>query len=305
MISPPSPTLFAPLSTPAAIAATGDGVTGAAGRVGGGGLVPYKTNGNPTKYTPLTINLSDESCAKRRVSRLKRSVWASGHLHGLSSKKGFRPPVCWFVTLTYAKANAWSANHITKAVSGFRNWCSSKHVVCRYTWVGEIQPGRLLRTGDAVVHYHLIAWLPIGLKMPHWDEMTRKRGGYRDAFWSHGMSNTEIAKSGVGYLMKYLSKLGELTVFPVGMRLYGIGGLDSEARGVRSWFNLPEWAKNSFGVGELCRHKLGLVVKSTGEILEPAFSCRVHDGFLEIVQLREIPERFHSGVYSRFPRVMQ
>jgi hypothetical protein len=50
---------------------------------------------------------------------------------------------------------------------------------------------------------------------------------------------------------------------------------------------------------------LGLVVKLTGEILEPAFSCRVHDGFLEIVQLRDIPERFHSGVYSRFPRVMQ
>lgn len=268
--------------------------------VGGlAGLVPFKTS----IFSGLhhSINLSAPSCAERRVKRLKRSVWASGHLHGIAHK-GFRPPVCWFVTLTYARADEWMADHMSKAIETFRRWCISHDVPCRYTWVGEIQPHRLARTGDAVVHYHLLAWLPLGVSMPHWDKMTRKKGGYRAAFWPHGMTNTEVAKSGVGYLMKYLSKLGELTVFPKGIRLYGIGGLDVSARAVRGWFNLPEWAKRDHGVGDLVRKKVGLVIRSTGEILEPAFSCAIKGGCLVITQLRDLPERFHDGAYSTFPR---
>lgn len=265
------------------------------------GLVPFKTS----LETRLqhSINLSAPASAERRVKRLKRSVWASGHLHGIAHH-GFRPPVCWFVTLTYALANAWLPDHISKAIQTFRNWCQAKGVPCRYTWVGEIQPKRLENTGAAVVHYHLLAWLPVGVSMPHWDKMTRKKSGFRDAMWPHGMTNTEKAFSGVGYLMKYLSKLGELTVFPKGMRLYGIGGLDAGARAVRGWFNLPEWAKREYGVGELARHKLGLIVRATGELLEPAFSCSIKGGCLVITQLRELPERFHDGVYSSFPRAV-
>lgn len=274
-----------------------------AGPEGHGGLVPSKTS-LQTSFQHLSVNLSAPAQAERRVKRLKRSVWASGHLHGVATaKKGFRPPVCWFVTLTYAKANAWQADHVSKAIQGYRNWCRTNGVECRYTWVGEIQPKRLERTGDAVVHYHLLAWLPVGVRMPHWDQMTRKRGGYRAAFWPHGMSNTEIAKSGVGYLMKYLSKLGELTIFPKGIRLYGIGGLDVDARAVRTWYNLPEWAKRDHGVGDLVRKKLGLIVRLTGEILEPAFSCTIAGGCLVIKQLRALPDRFHDGAYSTFPRL--
>lgn len=269
---------------------------------GGAGLVPFKTNlkSNLQHF----VNLSAPAQAERRVKRLKRSVWASGHLHALAVKKGFRPPQCWFVTLTYARANAWVANHLTKAVQTFRNWCLSKGIPCRYTWVGEIQPKRLETTGDAVVHYHLLAWLPVGVSMPHWDKMTRKKHGFREPFWSHGMTNTEKAYSGVGYLMKYLSKLGELTIFPKGLRLYGIGGLDSDARAVRCWFNLPEWAKRDHGVGELVRHTAGLVVRATGEVLEPAFSCSIRGGGLVITQIRDLADRFHDGVYSTFPRVI-
>jgi len=117
------------------------------------------------------------------------------------------------------------------------------------------------------------------------------------------MSNTEKAFSGVGYLMKYLSKLGELSNFPKGLRLYGIGGLSQEGRNCRSWFNLPEWVKNAHGVGEVCRRSVGLVVRATGEILEPAFAVSIVCGALLVRQLREIPERFHDGVYSTFPRV--
>lgn len=266
------------------------------------GLVPYKTNCFSAVGARSSVILSSPAQAEHRVKCLKRAVWASGHLHGVSVRCGFRPPVPWFVTLTYAKASAWLPLHVAKAVDGFRRWCKSHRVPCRYTWVGEIQPKRLATSGDAVVHYHLIAWLPPGLSMPHWDKPTRKRGGTRPAFWPHGMTNSELARSGIGYLMKYLSKLGELTVFPKGLRLYGIGGLDVAARAVRSWYNLPEWAKAEFGVGELVRKSVGLVVRETGEILAPAYRITVGGGQLIFEQLREVVPRWHDGAYSTFPR---
>lgn len=261
------------------------------------GLVTFKTSLEVlTSFQKHTVNLSKPACAERRVKRLKRSVWASGHLHGIS-RSGFRPAVCWFVTLTYVGVDDWRANHISKAIQNYRNWCKSKGVHCRYTWVGELQK-------RGAVHYHLLVWLPQGVRMPLWDRPTRKFCGQRPSFWPHGMTNTEIAKAGVGYLMKYLSKLGELTIFPKGIRLYGIGGLDACSRSVRSWFNLPEWAKAEYGVGELARKKLGLVVRSTGEILAPAYSCVIQCGQLVIKQLREIAVRFHDGAYSTFPKAV-
>ena len=255
------------------------------------GLVPSKTT------LGTSISFAAPVVAERRVNRLKRSVWASGHLHGLA-ENGFRPSKSWFVTLTYANANGWRPEHVSKAVQGFRNWCTTRGYPCRYTWVAEIQPKRLETTGDAVVHYHLLAWLPVGVSMPHWDKPTKRRG----AWWPHGMTNTEPARSGVGYLMKYLSKLGELTKFPKGLRLYGIGGLTKTGRSVRSWFNLPEWVKRSHGVGEIVRRASGFVVSATGEILEPAYKVLRMPGGIVLQALRELPDRFHHGAYSTFPR---
>lgn len=255
----------------------------AAGGVAVGGLSHIKQVSTDT----FRVDLSRPACAERRVSRLKRSVWASGHLHALADV-GFRPPVCWFVTLTYARADAWQARHVSDAIKRFRLWCKSLKVPCRYTWVGEIQPKRLASTGDAVVHYHLLAWLPPGVNMRHWDKVTDKR----QAFWPHGMTQTEVAKSGVGYLMKYLSKLGELTKFPKGLRLYGIGGLDESARKTRAWYNLPSWAKLGYGVGQLARRAGGLCDLSTGEILPPAFKLRHSPSEITFTALREITRRF-------------
>jgi len=277
------------MNTAVDVATSGAAAGGAAAAVG---LVPYKTS------LETCINLAPSAVADRRVKRLKKSVWSSGHLHGMA-QKGFRPSKPWFVTLTYAHANAWSPKHVSAALQSFRNWCAARGYPCRYTWVAEIQPKRLERTGEAVVHYHLLAWLPVGVSMPQWDRPTRTPSGrHREAFWCHGMTNTEQAKSGVGYLMKYLSKLGELTRFPKGLRLYGIGGLCEQGRSVRSWLNLPEWVKVFHGVGEVLRKRAGFVVRATGEILEPAFSVRIVPSGLMVSALRPIPERFFSGPYS-------
>ena len=243
------------------------------------GLVPSKTSGNLISFAPSVV-------AERRVKRLKKSVWASGHWHGLADK-GFRPSQCWFVTLTYRGIHDWRPNHISEAIRAFRTWCKRVNVPCRYTWVAELQ-------SRGAVHYHMLVWLPQGRRMPQWD----RTYGRRSCFWPHGMTNTQKALAGVGYLMKYLSKLGELTRFPKGLRLYGIGGLNAEGRSVRSWLNLPEWVKTMYGVGEVVRKKVGLIVRATGELLEPAYSCKLIPSGLVVRPLRAIPERFHHGAYS-------
>jgi len=244
----------------------------------------------------MFVSFSKSAVAVRRVKRLKCSVWASGKLHSLS-KAGFRDSVCWFVTLTYVGVRDWKANHMSKALLTYRHWCKSLSIPCKYTWVAELQ-------SRGAVHYHLLCWLPVGVSMPFWDKLTRTtKGAYREAFWPHGMTNTQKCTSGVGYLMKYLSKLGELTVFPKGLRLYGIGGLDEQARMCRSWFNLPTWAKSEYGVGELLKKPCGFVVRATGEILAPAFAitqkCRE---YMDLQPTREIPEKWWSGVYSTYPK---
>ncbi|MEO6601774.1 MAG: hypothetical protein ABIQ16_17990 [Polyangiaceae bacterium] len=192
------------------------------------------------------------------------------------------------MTLTYREADAWAADHVSTAVQRYRDWCRVRKLACRYTWVAEIQPERAKRTGDEVVHYHLLAWLPVGVRMPFWD----KPQGRRAAFWSHGWSNTEPARAGIGYLMKYLSKLGELTRFPKGLRLYGIGGLNETGKHVRQWFNLPQWVKRAHGVAEIARTACGFMVRATGEILPAVWSVsRVPAGLL-LRRLREVAPRF-------------
>lgn len=270
-------------------AATRPGITGVAGVAGteGAGLVPSKTS----LQDGISVNLAPSAVAERRVKRLKRSVWASGHLHGLADQ-GHRPPQCWFVTLTYRGVDDWRPDHISAAIQRFRTWARSFGVPVRYTWVAELQQ-------RGAVHYHLLFWLPVGVRMPLWDRPFKLASGrVREAFWPHGMTNTEKALSGVGYLMKYLSKLGELTRFPKGLRLYGIGGLTAQARSVRSWFNLPEWVKREYGVGEVVRKAAGLLVHETGEILQPMYAVIRGVSELRLKLLRDLAPRFHDGVYS-------
>lgn len=262
---------------------TGDGGSAAAGAAG---LVTYKTS-------PLEVLFDKETTRKKRIKRLRRSVWASGTLHGLADH-GHRPPVAWMVTLTYVGVDDWRADHISAASEQYRRHCARKRVPCRYLWVAELQK-------RGAVHYHLIAWLPKGVSMPHWDRTTTTAGGRRvKAFWSHGMTNVEQARTGVGYLMKYLSKLDDVTAFPPHLRLYGVGGLTPQARLIRGWYNLPEWAKREYGVGDLRRIGSLLVVVETGEVVPAMYTRKFIPGGILLDQLREMPERFHTGAYSGY-----
>jgi hypothetical protein len=252
------------------------------------GLVQSKTSPNQT----IEIDLSPSEKAKRRIKKLKRSVYLAGQLHSMS-KAGHRPPVPWLITLTYDTrgtlgrgAHQWCADHMSKASDAYRRWCQRYGYTAKYTWVCELQ-------GNGTPHYHLVAWLPHGVNMPKWDKPRRQR----KAFWSHGMTETARLKSNVGYLMKYLSKMGEFHRFPKGLRLHGNGGLELDARQIRTWHNMPEWVKNEYGVGEVKRMRGGLVDMETGEMLPPAYRVAFTRDTLTVTRLRETAPRAHDGPY--------
>jgi hypothetical protein len=286
-----------------------DGVAGPESREAAG-LVLFKTTPEQTSSSSslhrendlFRVNFCPSERSLKRIKKLKSAVWLSGQFH-CHTKNGHRPDVPWFVTLTYRFADKWEPNHIADAMDRFRSWCDRKRITCRYIWVAEIQPKRAERTGEHVVHYHLIAWLPPGVKMTFWDRPRVVKGKKTVAFWSHGSTKTEVAKHGVSYLMKYLSKMGEFTRFPPGLRLYGVGGLDAEQRSIRAWGNLPHWVKCSHGVGDVRRVRGRLVDQSTGELLPPMFARKLFPGGIELRLLRPYPDKiFDHGAFSSWPR---
>jgi len=181
--------------------------------------------------------------AARRYSGLRMSVGFAARAHAVS-RKGFRDDAAWMVTLTYAGDNdAWKPEHLTRAMTAFRNWCKRSGFECRYVWVAELQK-------RGVIHYHIAAWLPKGIAMPKWD----KRG-----WWDYGMTNTLKARHATAYLMAYLKK-GDLEArgsLPKGARNYGVGGLDHSLRRARRWLRLPAFVQANSSIHDDWKRAVG------------------------------------------------
>jgi len=259
------------------------------------GLVQYKTSPNQK----IDIQFSHSENTLKRLKRMKRNTYLAGAFLSLP-RPGYRPDDAWLVTLTYDTkgtlgngAYNWLPKHIARSVDAYRRWCKLAAIPCRYTWVAELQ-------ANGIVHYHGVFWLPKGSRMPKWD----RPNGKREPFWPYGMTKIERLKTNVGYLMKYLSKMGELTRFPHGLRLSGCGGMALDARQVRSWYSLPSWVKVGHGVGDVKRCTGGFVDLTTGEILPPMYRRQFVPGGLVLHPLREPPERWqcppgeYFGPYS-------
>ena len=252
------------------------------------GLVQYKTTSNQS----IELTFSHSENTLKRLKRMKRNTYLSGAFLSLP-RAGYRPDAAWLVTLTYDTrgtlgkgAHDWCPDNIRRATDAYRRWCKAAGLQCKYCWVAELQ-------SNGHVHYHGVFWLPRGVSMPKWDRPI----GKRDAFWRYGMTETAKLKTNVGYLMKYLSKMGELPRFPHGLRLSGCGGMALDARQVRSWYSLPSWVKVSYGVGEVKRCLGGFVDLSTGEVLPPMYRRQFVPGGLVLHPLREPPERWQPGEF--------
>lgn len=243
----------------------------------GAELVSSKTTGPSC----LDVGFAPHLVRERRVKRLRRQVWAGGHLHRLGAPPGGRDHV-FLVTLTYRGVDDWHPGHISACMKQVRRWCQRRGIRCRYLWVAELQQ-------RGALHYHIALWLPRRIQLPKFD---------KQGWWPHGWTHRTQASNAVGYLMKYLSKISPFHVFPKGARLYGIGGLTTEARDICSWLNLPSYLKQQFGVGELRTAAGRRVVRETGEVLAAMYRRVFHLAGMRLYSNGPIPERWADGPYS-------
>jgi len=181
--------------------------------------------------------------AARRYSGLRMAVGFAARAHAVNSK-GRKSDRAWMVTLTYAGDNSdWKPTHLSNAMSAFKMWCKRAGHACRYVWVAELQK-------RGVIHYHVAAWLPRGVRMPKWDEQ---------GWWHEGMTNTLRAKHATAYLMAYLKK-GDLEArgaLPKGARNYGVGGLDHALRRARRWLRLPAFVQGNSSIHDGWKRAVG------------------------------------------------
>jgi len=169
-----------------------------------------------------------------RMAKLRRAVGFSARAHG-ATRPGHRPDEARMVTLTYADAKGWRANHVRAYMDHVRKWHARQGIKCRYVWIAEIQDGKRRTDGGArgAVHYHCLLWVPVGT--PHMPKSDLQ------GWWPHGSTRTEKADKAASYICSYLKKSNSKTFseFPDGCRIYSVGGLEHSLRRARRWLGLP------------------------------------------------------------------
>lgn len=136
------------------------------------------------------------------------------------------------LTLTYRLNEGYSPNQIVSCVKKIRQWGLRRGHVLPYVWVMELH-------ASGKPHYHLLFWLPRGLSMPKPD---------KQGWWPHGFTKIEWARNAVGYIAKYASKGESIDPFPKGAHIHGCGGLESQERDDRTWWNMPKWVRDVWDI---------------------------------------------------------
>ena len=171
-----------------------------------------------------------------------------------------------FLTLTYAPAQQWDRRHISDCLRFVRTWLKSRGIRLRYVWVAEMQK-------RGVVHYHVVLWLPLGMKLPFLDD----RG-----WWPHGMTQMQWARNAVGYVAKYATKGDSGPRLPKGARMYGVGGLTDVALDEACWWARPTWLRAQVRLGASLRPLQGggWVDRDSGEIYASPWTVIFRGGFV-------------------------
>lgn len=155
------------------------------------------------------------------------------------------------ITLTYREELAWEPRELSDFLMRCRKHLQRRGLAFRYVWVAEL-------TKRGALHYHVLVWLPHGVKLPKPDSA---------GWWKSGLSRIEWARKAVGYLAKYASKATEENrEFPRGCRISGNGGLDKEGKRELRWWRAPVDARAFFGpLADIRRTLGGRVDATTGE----------------------------------------
>lgn len=182
--------------------------------------------------------------AALRLSKCRSRVLSGASLIEGECRRGGRRVYAAMITLTYGKECQfddagtpqwrdvqWAPNHIRSYCERLRRYCARRGWRLPIVWTSELQQ-------RGAVHYHVVVWLPVGMKLPKPDASGQ---------WPHGSSRIERARRPVAYLAKYASKpgskgaAGECLALPKGARLFGVSGLSETARPRYHWFGLPSW----------------------------------------------------------------
>ena len=233
----------------------------AAGQVGDGARVASGASNPPPSPGLVQSVTSGQSKGPfeglnelRRLTRMRRGVWAAAS----AFKDACPRPQFWclMITLTYADADAWRPRHISEYLKGLRRWIGHRARL-RYVWCLELQK-------RGAPHYHVLVWLPVGIKVPKPD---------RSGMWQHGMSRVEESRAPIGYIANYTSKGGDEVDLPRGSRIYGAGGLQPAQRVVVRCRMLPRYVRERFDVSHrVIRAKGGGWVSLTsGEWISAAY----------------------------------
>jgi len=178
--------------------------------------------------------------AHRRFKKMHHGVITTARLIA-DSMKGYRFDAL-MVTLTYKArtAQAYSVKDVSVYIERLRKWYkrTHPHVPLRYVWVLEDQQ-------DGTPHYHVIVWVPKGMRLPMAD---------RSRMWTHGSTNIKKATHAVGYLAHYAAKLAKNNsdifraskVLPKGARIWSRGGLTEVQRTIFRWWRLPSYLRDEY-----------------------------------------------------------
>ena len=196
--------------------------------------------------------------AASRLFRLRKTVLNSARIitDRLAESVAGRKYRALFVTLTYAPGSEWKAGHIAEYMDRVKQWLKRQGVPIRYVWVAELQK-------RGAVHYHVMLWVPRHLTLPKSD---------RRGWWSHGLTNTQVARKPVGYMAKYASKLeSKEGKFPSGIRLHGAAGLEVLGRAECRWWNYPKWVREKWPLSRALEVRKplrggGFIDPDTGEV---------------------------------------
>ena len=232
--------------------------------------------------------------AQARITRLRKSV-------GVASKcfinLGERPPTNnVMVTLTVRDGYVWKPRHVSDYIRAVRLWFKDRcpGTPLRYVWVAEIQDGkhRADGVGRGAMHYHVIFFLPDGVRMPHADRCRKVKGVVKAAWWPHGSTNTVVSTSPIAYLVSYAKKIDSKNVggFPRGCRISGVGGLDQAGRAIRRWVLWPAYVQGNASINDRFRPAKGggYLNADTGEHLASEFAP-TGGGFSSFIRVRTTP----------------
>lgn len=149
---------------------------------------------------------ASDGLSKRGKSRITRAARMFQHTYNR----------CNMITLTYGSVSISEHRESKKDLDRFlktlSRYCIKTYGEFQYVWVAEIQEGRFHKTGESVIHYHLLTphYIPKKLVNNGWNNAVNKprikNGLPTQTLVPHVMS----CYNGGAYIAKYCQKEGHL-----------------------------------------------------------------------------------------------